>query len=408
MIAGRHSDPALRLLIEADPEDALPDAEAHSTVQGTPVQGGKALLILAGDGALAAAYAPRFAEVHCHNAYHPQHSAALAATRSAGLANVRCVLGDLPCAERAANSPNSPNSSTPPNSPDKKGEGETLLSSVRYPEGTFDAIAFRLGQGTALLNAVLTESFLLLKPGAVLTVAGHNQEGIKSFAKRAEAHFGNQGMAGLKSGCRLLRYRKESQRPVEPVEAPRYFHPVRLELEIPGARRIGYLTKPGIFAYRATDPGTALLAKHLPDCSGKSVLDLGCGSGALSLAAFALGAESVLATDSSAIAIACAEANFGAQGLAGKTHCGDLAEGLEGGFDLVLSNPPFHKDGETDYGLPERILNAIWKQLRPGGEAYLVANQFLDYSALARKVFGEASIIARDPGYLIHRMVKAA
>jgi 16S rRNA (guanine1207-N2)-methyltransferase len=399
MIAGRHSDPALRLLIEAEPEDAVLDA------QGAPVQGGKALLILAGDGALAAAYAPRFAEVHCHNAYHPQHAAALAATRSAGLANVRCVLGDLPCVERAADSPNSPNS---PNPADKAGEGETLLSTVRYPEGTFDAIAFRLGQGTALLNAVLAESFLLLKPGGVLTVAGHNQEGIKSFAKRAEAHFGNQGMAGLKSGCRLLRYRKESQRPVEAVEAPRYFHPVRLELEIPGGRRIEYLTKPGIFAYRATDPGTALLAKHLPDCSGKSVLDLGCGSGALSLAAFALGAESVLATDSSAIAIACAEANFTAQGRAGKTHCGDLGEGLQGGFDLVLSNPPFHKDGETDYGLPERILNAIWRQLRPGGEAYLVANQFLDYSALARKVFGEASIVVRDPGYLIHRMVKAA
>lgn len=389
MIAGRHSDPALRLLIEADPDDA------------ERIPGAKALLILAGDGALAAAYAPRFAEVHCHNAYHPQHEAALAATRTAGLANVQCVLGDLPCADRTANRLNSPDS------PAIEGDGETLLSAIRYPEGTFDAIAFRLGQGTALLNAVLTESFLLLKPGGVLMVAGHNQEGIKSFAKRAEAHFGNQGMAGLKSGCRLLRYRKESQRPMEPVEAPRYFHPVHLELEIPGGRRIQYLTKPGIFAYRATDPGTALLAKHLPDCGGKSVLDLGCGSGALSLAAFALGAESVAASDSSAIAVACAEANFSALGLAGKTHCGDLGRGLEGGFDLVLSNPPFHKDGETDYGLPERILNAIWQQLRPGGEAYLVANQFLDYSPLAKRIFGEASIVVRDPGYLIHRMVKA-
>jgi 16S rRNA G1207 methylase RsmC len=54
------------------------------------------------------------------------------------------------------------------------------------------------------------------------------------------------------------------------------------------------------------------------------------------------------------------------------------------------------------------VLEAIHRNLKPGGEAYLVANQFLDYPALARKVFAETALIARDQSYTIHRMVKAS
>lgn len=375
-MANKDIDPSLRLL-ESAPEES----------------GERALLILAGEGGLAAVLAPRFGEVVCHNAYHPQHMAAQAMARDLGWGNVRCVLGDLPCAER-------------PVAPGPEAAAESFLSDLRFPRGHFDLIAFRLGRGTAQVNAALMESFHLLKPGGCLIVAGHNQEGIKSFAKRGEAYFGSIELLKVKSSCRLLRFRKETESPGEGVEEPRYFQPVRLDLNFSGGGKVEYLTKPGIFAYRSTDPGTALLAKHLPTCEGKSVLDLGCGSGALSLAAFKLGAKDVLATDNSAIATACAERNFVLQGMPGKTLCTNLAAGAEGGFDLILTNPPFHKDGDTDYSLPGRILETLSRLLNPNGVAYLVANQFLDYSNQARKLFPESGIIARDQGYTVHRMVK--
>jgi 16S rRNA (guanine1207-N2)-methyltransferase len=348
-MANHEMDPAIRLLLTAN-EDT----------------GKRALLIMAGEGELAAGFAPRFAEVICHNSNHTLHAAAQAAAGRLNLANVRCVLGDLPCTDR---------------------DGEIFLPGIRFPENHFDLIAFRLGRGTAQLNAVLVEAFRLLAPGGSLIVSGHNQEGIKSFAKRGESHFGNLALQGLKSSCRLLRFRKESDTPSDPVEDPRYFHPVRLELAYSGGERLEYLTKPGIFAYRATDAGTALLAAHLPSCAGKSVLDLGCGSGALSLAAFRLGAEAVLATDNNAVAIACAERNFSLHGMRGQVLCSDLAEGAPGEYDLILTNPPFHNDAETDYTLPGRILRTVLRLLKPGGEAYLVANQFLDYSVQAKLLF---------------------
>lgn len=362
-------DPAIRLLLTAQ-EDA----------------GNRILLILAGEGELALGFAPRFREVICHNANHTLHAAAAAAVGKAGLANVTCVLSDLPASDR---------------------DPEAFPGGIRFPENHFDMVVFRLGRGTAQLNAVLVEAFRLLVPGGSLIVSGHNQEGIKSFAKRGEAHFGNMWLQGLKSSCRLLRFRKESEAPIEAVEDPHYFEPVRLELAFSGGGRISYLTKPGVFAYRATDAATAMLALHIPSCAGKSVLDLGCGSGPLSLAAFRLGARDVLAADNSAIAIACAEKNFSLHGMPGRTLCSDLAEGAAGEFDLILTNPPFHNEGETDYSLPGRIVQALARLLRPGGEAYLVANQFLDYLGPAKPLFKETAILAREQGYTIHRMVKA-
>jgi 16S rRNA (guanine1207-N2)-methyltransferase len=368
-MADRIMDPAVRLLQEAPPES-----------------GERVLLIMAGEGGLAAAFAARFGEVICHNAYAPLHAACAESTASLG--NVRCVLGDLPMADR-------------------NDAGDPSIADIRYPEGRFDQIVFRLGRGTAQVNAALSESFRLLRPGGSLLVAGHNQEGIKSFAKRAEDHFGNMRLLRIKHSCRLLRFEKESVAPVKAVEDPRYFEPIRLELEILRSGAIGYFTKPGIFAYRATDPGTAMLAAHLPDCRGRDVMDLCSGSGVLSLAASALGARSVRAVDSSAIAAACARRNFALHGVAGEVRCAGFEEDFGGRFDLILANPPFHRDSETDFSLPSRILDAIAGGLRPGGEAFLVANAFLDYASPAKSRFARSEIVARDQSYAVHRLVSA-
>ena len=344
-------------------------------------EGGRALLLgCSGSPALIAGYAARYGEILCHEDTQP------AAARIAAGGSVQALLGDLPCCE-----------SRP------AGSEEDFLPEHRFPAGHFDRILLRLGRGTAQVNAALIEAFRLLKPGGELLAAAANQEGIKSFAKRAEAHFGGGDLLALKASCRLLRYRKEMAEPPAPAEDPGYFRSLRHTLIHPGGE-LGYRTKPGVFAYRATDPGTALLGLHLPDCAGKRVLDLCCGSGPLGLAAHARGAAEVCALDASAVAIACARRNFAEAGAPGRVLCADL-DAAPGGFDLVLANPPFHAGGETDYSLPARVMQAIAAALRPGGEAWLVANRFLDYGRPARERFATAETPARNPGYLIHHMV---
>jgi putative methylase len=78
------------------------------------------------------------------------------------------------------------------------------------------------------------------------------------------------------------------------------------------------------------------------DVIGKKVLDLGCGTGLLALAASYLGADCVVGVDIDKIAIKTASENSEKAGV--KTIVqwvvGDIAA-IRGSFDTVLQNPPF-------------------------------------------------------------------
>lgn len=71
---------------------------------------------------------------------------------------------------------------------------------------------------------------------------------------------------------------------------------------------------------------------------GKSVLDVGCGSGILGIAALALGAEDCFFIDIDEQAVRATEANLARNGMKAKTVCGDLAREYSGKADIVLAN----------------------------------------------------------------------
>ena len=78
------------------------------------------------------------------------------------------------------------------------------------------------------------------------------------------------------------------------------------------------------------------------DIVGKSVLDLGCGTGRLALAAAFLGAESVVGVDIDKSAVMVAVENSSAAGFKGCVDwvAGDI-DAVVGRFDTVVQNPPF-------------------------------------------------------------------
>ena len=89
------------------------------------------------------------------------------------------------------------------------------------------------------------------------------------------------------------------------------------------------------------------LQKLLPDFSGKRVLDLGCGSGILSIAALLLGAEDAFACDIDDKCVGVAYENAALNGI-GREHytvrAGDvlsdkrLAREFGGDYDIVVAN----------------------------------------------------------------------
>jgi ribosomal protein L11 methyltransferase len=88
-------------------------------------------------------------------------------------------------------------------------------------------------------------------------------------------------------------------------------------------------------------PTTRLLLEMLAARvrGGETVLDVGCGSGVLALAALRLGAAVAVGTDIEPAAVAAMEANAERNGLAHKvTALATPLQELDGGFDVVLAN----------------------------------------------------------------------
>lgn len=101
---------------------------------------------------------------------------------------------------------------------------------------------------------------------------------------------------------------------------------------------------PGMAFGTGTHETTRLVMRLMQDClhGGERVLDLGCGSGILSLCAAKLGAATVDACDIDPVAVRVARENIAADGAPGiRCFVSDLLSGVEapeGGYDFVLAN----------------------------------------------------------------------
>jgi ribosomal protein L11 methyltransferase len=97
---------------------------------------------------------------------------------------------------------------------------------------------------------------------------------------------------------------------------------------------------PGLAFGTGTHPTTALCLEWLDGAirGGERVLDYGCGSGILALAALRLGAREAAAFDIDPQALVAARENAAKNGLSSRLTVAESSAGLDGAFDVVLAN----------------------------------------------------------------------
>lgn len=177
----------------------------------------------------------------------------------------------------------------------------------------------------------------------------------------------------------------------------------------------------GAFAGDRIDIGTRVLLDVMAERAGAadllagadrplSVVDLGCGTGALA-AAFALAhpAARVVATDRSAAAVRSATATMDANGLGDRVAVtlDDAGSALPAGqADLVLLNPPFHLGASVHEGAGRRLVEAAARLLRPGGEVWTVFNSHLDHRRVLAAEVGPTEQLRRTPKFTVTRSVR--
>lgn len=114
---------------------------------------------------------------------------------------------------------------------------------------------------------------------------------------------------------------------------------------------------------------------------GRCLLEVGCGLG-LDLARFAQGGAIVTGVDLSATAVELARQYFDQQGLTAELFVmdGEALQYDDGSFDVVYAHGvlPYAAD-------PQRLIHEIYRVLRPGGEAILMAyNRYSWLNALSK------------------------
>jgi len=139
------------------------------------------------------------------------------------------------------------------------------------------------------------------------------------------------------------------------------------------------------------------------DVIGKKVLDLGCGTGRLGLAAAYLGAKLVVGIDIDKTAINTASENSEKTGVKNNVQwiIGDI-DAVTGSFDTVLQNPPF--------GVQKRAADRkfLEKTLEVGNVVYSLHNHpHIDKLLMKRLKANPESLLQVAPSAFIEKFVKS-
>jgi 23S rRNA (guanine1835-N2)-methyltransferase len=165
-------------------------------------------------------------------------------------------------------------------------------------------------------------------------------------------------------------------------------------------RLIQAYSRPGVFSHRRVDVGARHLMNEMQIERSARVLDIGCGSGSVALAAaFRAEGVQVHAVDSYARAIECMRRGAELNGLTNVTTELNAAGGYSGGpYDLVLTNPPYY----ASFRIAQHFLVEGRIALRPGGLILVVTKQPEWYLENMPKWYADVTAQERKGYHVVH------
>jgi 16S rRNA (guanine1207-N2)-methyltransferase len=276
--------------------------------------------------------------------------------------------------------------------------------------GSFDLVLSHLPRERAVQEELINSAAWALRPGGRLYLVAGTRAGVKGAIAYTRRVFG---------GCAVVRQKKGYHAALATKPAGLHVLPpadgyVTRTIILDGVET-ALVSKPGVFAWDRLDAGAAALAGAMEVAVGDRVLDLGCGTGLVGLAAARRlvllpspcgggeGGEGgrVVLVDADVRAAESARRTLAANGVANaEVLPSDCASAVFGQcFDVIITNPPFHQGVGVDYEVAHQFVRDAARVLRHGGRLFLVANRFLRYADLVRETFGEVATAYADDRY---------
>ena len=163
----------------------------------------------------------------------------------------------------------------------------------------------------------------------------------------------------------------------------------------------------GVFSAKNIDYASQFFIEHLKTKEEeKRVLDLACGNGVLGKMIQLQNPDcEIHLMDDSFLAVQSAKLNLEKENTF--FHYNDSLEIFEDDFfDLVLSNPPFHFEHETNIEVAIRLFQNVKRCLKNGGRFQLVASRHLNFKTHLEKIFSKINITAENQKFEIYECKK--
>lgn len=162
---------------------------------------------------------------------------------------------------------------------------------------------------------------------------------------------------------------------------------------------------PGVFGYNGIDEGSILLMSTFKNTIKGKILDIGSGSGILSVYIAKISLNNIFLTlvDSNNEALLSSRKTLQFNDVQGKVIASDLYSNINEKFNLIISNPPLHNDLIINQNITKKLIKKSIRYLCPEGELRIVVNSHLSYSKEIVKTFGNCFILKKTNLYKIYQ-----
>ena len=234
------------------------------------------------------------------------------------------------------------------------------------------------------------------KENQIILIIGENRCGVRS-AEKILSPYGDIAKIDSARRCSLYHFTLTKKTTFN-FEKFWQHYPLQNSLTI--------ATLPGVFSANELDEGTKLLLSTLDKPLKGDVLDVGCGAGVIgALAKQKNPSINLTMSDIHAMAIESAKRTLQENQLEGKVIASDVFSDINGKFNLILSNPPFHNGVDTAYKAVTDLIVQAKQHLKPHGELRIVANRFLPYPNLLDQHFGSHQVLAKTNKFSVYSVI---
>ncbi len=162
-----------------------------------------------------------------------------------------------------------------------------------------------------------------------------------------------------------------------------------------------FQTLPGVFSADGVDPGSALLARALPESLPERMGDLGAGWGYLAAACLARkGVAEMHLVEAEAQALDLARGNI--TDARAQFHWADATScALPVSLGGIVMNPPFHTGRSAQPALGMGFIANAARMLGVRGTLWMVANRHLPYADTLERLFRRVDVLAETPAFRV-------